>query len=225
MIQLNLLPDVKTKYIKAEASKKRIIFISILVSGISVGVILILGSYVYLGQKYQLSSLDKKIKTNSQKLKDINGLDKILTIQNQLNSLPSLHDQKPVTSRLFAYLPQITPNDVQISSLDLQYEDSTIQIVGVAKTLEAVNKFVDTLKFTEYNTDQNKTNKTAFSKVVLASFGVTDKEITYTIDMNFDTAIFSSDAKKVTFVIPKITSTRSQVEQPDALFKSNPTSE
>lgn len=221
MIQLNLLPDVKTKYIKTESSKRRIFSIAILISGVSIGIIAILGSYVYIGQKYQLRSLEDDINANSQELKNTEGLDKILTIQNQLNSLPSLHDQKPVTSRLFTFLPQITPSDVQISNLDLKYDDSTVKISGSAKTVEAVNKFVDTLKFTKYHSNQDSTDQNAFDRVVLSRFNVNDQETTYVIDMAFDPLIFNSEAKTITLSIPNITSTRSQVEQPDKLFKAN----
>jgi Tfp pilus assembly protein PilN len=222
MIQLNLVPDVKSKYISAQRKKRTVILSAITVGGVALGIVVLMASYVYLGQKVQLSLLENDIKSNTEKLKKIDGLDKILTIQNQLNVMTDLHSQKPVTTRLFTFLPQITPNDVKIANLDLSYDDGTMQISGTAKSLEAVNKFVDTIKFTDYTTDQNQDKKRAFSSVVLSSFSTSDTDTSYTIALKYDPAIFSRDSKTVSLVVPKITSTRSQTEQPGALFESKP---
>jgi hypothetical protein len=200
-----------------------VIVSSIAVSAASVSIILLLASVVYGVQTVQLSQLNKNIKDNTAKLKSIDGLDKILTIQNQLNNITKLHTDKPVVGRLFTFLPQVTPNDVQISTYNISFtEPASIQIQGTAKSLEAVNKFVDTLKFTNYTVDGGTDEKPAFSSVVLSSFGRSDKDASYNITMKYDSAIFSSSNKQVTLVVPKITSTRSQTEQPPALFKEQP---
>lgn len=221
MIQINLIPDVKDKYIKAQRKKRVVLLSSFAVCGVFIGITLILAFIVYGAQKVQLNLLENDIKKNTAQLQKIEGLDKILTVQNQLNSISGLHSQKPVTSRIFVFLPQITPTDVQISTLKLNYDDSTMNIIGTAKSLEAVNKFVDTLKFTDYTTDKTTDKKRAFSEVVLTAFSRSEKEATYTINMKFDPTIFSGDVKTVTLIVPSITSTRSQTEQPD-IFKAQP---
>jgi len=232
MIQINLLPDVKTKYITTQRNKRNIILGAVVISGASLAIVALLASYVYVGQKWRLNSLEKSINTNSAKLTSISGLNKVLTIQNQLNNLTSLHDKKPVASRFFTYIPQITPSNVQISQLDLGYDSTTLKITGSAVAIEDINKFVDTIKFTTYTTDQNQKSAKAFSAVVLASFGLggstnagtsTKYAVSYTINCTFDEAIFNSKNKTVTLQIPKITSTRSQTEQPDALFSKSTT--
>ena len=222
MIQLNLLPDVKTKYIKAQRTKRMVLVSSILISSAALGILAILASVVYGVQKVQLSHYDSEIKKNAAALQKVEGLDKILTVQNQLNQLSKLHADKPVTSRIFGFLPQITPTSVQVSALNLKYDDSSLQITGTANSLESVNKFVDTLKFTKYTIDDGTDQKTAFSSVVLTTFSRSDKDASYTITLKFDPAIFSSENKKITLVVPKITSTRSETESPDALFKAQP---
>lgn len=219
MIQLNLLPDVKNRYIKAQRTKRLVLISSIAISGAALGVVILLASVVYGAQKIQLSHYASEIKKNSAELNKIEGLDKILTIQNQLNQLDSLHSKKPVTSRLFSFLPQITPNEVQIATLSLNYANSSVQLSGTAKSVEAINKFVDTLKFTKYTVDNGTDQKPAFSSVVLSSFSTSDKGASYSLTMSFDPNIFSSSYKTVTLVVPKITSTRSQTEAPTALFK------
>ncbi|MEI6237558.1 MAG: hypothetical protein WCP03_03095 [Candidatus Saccharibacteria bacterium] len=223
MVQLNLLPDVKNEYIKSQRKKRLTILSAIVVSGSVLGIVLLMVSYVYIGQKLQLSSLNSNIKKNSAELQKINDLNKILTIQNQLDSLTGLHEQKPVTSRIFGYLPTVIPSDVQISSLNVNFAEESMDITGTTGSLGSVNKFVDTLKFTNLSIDQNTGEQRAFSKVVLTSFGVTNQQATFIIMLKFDPLIFSSQAKTVSLTVPKITSTRSQTEQPSPLFKELPT--
>ena len=222
MIQINLLPNVKTKYIKTEHTKHLVLLSTIIISIAALALIIVMGAIVYGVQNVRLNSLSSDIKTNSAKLQQTNQLDKILTIQNQLNSLPSLHSQKPVTTRLFAFLQEITPNDVQISGFTIDFSASTIDIQGTAPSLDAINQFVDTLKFTEYTTDQNQNKTSAFSNVVLTDFSRDSSGASYTIDMNFDPTIFSSQNNVVTMSVPSITSTRSEIDVPNSLFNSQP---
>lgn len=219
MIQLNLLPDVKTKYIKSQRTKRTVLLSTFIISGAALGIVLLLASVVYGAQKLRLSSLDSDIKEKSAQLKKVDSLDKILTIQNQLKALPGLHGQKPVVSRVFVFLPQVTPTDVNIASYDLKLEDSTMNFTGTAKDLSAVNKFIDTLKFTKFTTDLDQTQKPAFSSVVLTSFSRSDKNASYAVALKYDPALFSASNKTVTLVVPKITSTRSETERPTDLFK------
>ncbi|HET7827647.1 MAG TPA: PilN domain-containing protein, partial [Candidatus Saccharimonadales bacterium] len=128
---------------------------------------------------------------------------------------PSLHQQKPLTSRLFSYLPQITPVNVNIGKLNLNMSGNTMEISGTADTIQSVNTFVDTLKFTYYTVGNNSTSQTpAFSNVVLSQVDRNSNQATYTIDLNFDPALFGA-AKNVQLVVPKETTTRSVLDSPD----------
>lgn len=222
MIQLNLLPDIKTKFINTERTKHLTIVSALSVCGAMIVIVLILLGITYGSQKSKLSSLDNQISTNSSQLQSIDGLNKILTIQNQLNSLTTLHSQKPVTSRLFTYLPQITPANVYIGDITIKYADNSLAINGTANTLELVNKFVDTLKFTDYTSDQSDTKLPAFSSVVLASFSKAEQAYNYSVTMFFDPVIFSGDYKSISLEVPNKISTRSQTEQPDLIFQEQP---
>ena len=102
-----------------------------------------------------------------------------------------------------------------------------MKITGTADSLQSVNKFVDTLKFTTYSvvpadgtTPEPSTTK-PFSAVVLSDFTRTDKEVTYTITLSFDPVIFNS-ANNIKLSVPKIISTRSETEKPTDLFKALP---
>lgn len=226
MIQFNLLPDVKQQYIKAKNLKRTAVVISMIVAASALFIFVLLFTTVNILQKKHLSDLSKDIKTQTATLKNTPDLDKVLTIQNQLKSLPDLHNQKPVVSRLFTYIAQLTPAKINIGKLDVDFDAKTINITGTADALSSVNQFVDTMKFTTYayptgDTAGTNTSGKAFTGVVLGSFGRTDKDATYQISLSFDPLIFDS-SKNITLTVPKITSTRSETEKPTDLFKALP---
>lgn len=220
MIQFNLLPDIKQQYLKAQRQKHLVVFISTIASVVSIGVFVVLFLVVQVWQKQSINDLNDDIKNYSSQLEGTEDLDKILTVQNQLKSLPGLHDEKAVSSRTFGYVTQLTPAKAKISKLDIDFAKNTISISGSADALSTVNAYVDTLKFTKYTTndDQPQTNS-AFSAVVLSAFARTSTEATYTISAKFDPVIFSQ-RQEVTLTVPKITSTRSVTEQPKDLFQA-----
>lgn len=225
MIQINLLPDVKSNYIKAQRSKRLIIISAVLVSAVAVGLLAIVGG-IYATQKLVLSQLDSSIDKNIKTLQTTADLDKVLTIQNQLGALDKLHGDKPVSSRLLDILMRTTPNEVQVSSVSLNFADSTIAVNGTATNLLAVNKYVDTLKFAKYTTDSAPDQQTkAFSSVVLSSFNSADDEATYAITFKFDPAIFSGTNTSVNFIVDSMVTTRSETERPKELFKAQDTTE
>ena len=224
MIQFNLLPDVKLEYIRTQRLKQTVVSISVLAAGVALTILILLFLVVDVFQKQHLKAVNNDIKTNTAKLKSIPDLNKILTIQNQLNSLPSLHAKKPVTSRLFGYISQIVPDKVNISQLQIDFDANTITFTGSADSIATVNKFVDTLKFTNYTVGDSTDTTNAFSQVVLTSFSRLDKGgASYAITADFDTNIFDS-SKTVKLVVPTLTTTRSETEKPSDTFKEQPTS-
>ena len=152
MIQFNLLPDVKLEYLKTERTKHKIMLISGVTAAAALLILATLFLVVNVLQKQHLSNLNKDIKTYSDKLNSTKDLNKILTIQNQLKSLPEMHDQKVVASRLFNYMSQLTPNQANIAKFTIDFAASTISFSGGTDSLETVNKFTETLKFTTYTT-------------------------------------------------------------------------
>jgi len=219
MIQFNLLPDIKQQYLKAQRQKHLVSFISTLATLAAIAIFVVLLLVVQVWQKKSISDLNGDIKKYSHELSSTDDLNKILTVQNQLKSLPALHDQKAVASRMFDYTTQLTPAKATISKLNLDFAANTVSITGSADSLATVNTYVDTLKFTKFTTngdDQQSGN--AFSSVVLSTFGRTGNETTYTITANFDPLIFSQE-QSATLTVPKITTSRSATEQPTDLFK------
>jgi hypothetical protein len=200
---------------------------AMVVAGSSLAIFILLFVTVNVLQKQHLNNLGNDIKRDSQKLQGIEGLDRVLTVQNQLNKLTELHDAKPVLSRFKEYIAQTTPAQVSYASIDVDILTSTIRFTGSADSLKTVNQFVDTLKFTKYTVGDATEQTNAFSEVVLTTFGKDDKGASYEINLKFDPVIFASQSD-VKLVVPNIVTTRSAVEKPTEnllLPLSNPTTE
>ena len=217
MIQLNLLPDVKQEYLKAERTKRLVVVSAVSVTAAALGILILLAAVVFVFQKKYMNDLTKDITTYSNDLKNTTDLDKILTVQNQLNAVNTLHEKKQDTARLMPFIRQITPVQASVSNATIDFDTTTITLTGAADSLVTVNKFVDTLKFTNYKLDGGETK--AFSDVVLSSFGRADKGASYTLTLSFDPTIFDN-TKQVELVVPARITTRSETEKPTALFEA-----
>ncbi len=219
MIQFNLLPDVKLEYIHTRRRKRTVLAFSALITSVSLTILVITFLVANVWQKVTLDKLDTEIKAHAKTLQETPDIDKILTIQNQLNSLPGLHDQKPVASRLFTYLSQTTPSQATISRMQVNFDANTMTLSGGAESIEIINKFVDTLKFTQYATIDTPEPINAFTDVVLTNFGRDEKTATYTINLVFDPAIFAGSSEDIKLIVPQLITTRSETERPTELFK------
>lgn len=231
MIQINLLPDVKLDFVKARRMKRTVITVCVLVSALSLTVFTLFFISVSVVQKQHLNNLDEDITEQTKELEAIPDIAKILTVQNQLNSLPALHKEKPVASRIFTYIQQLAPQEASISSLTVDFDQQTMTISGNAVNLASVNKFVDTLKFTSYAYETGETapaKTAAFSEVTLSQFGVSNtgasskKAASYTITFKYAPEIFSSE-NKTKLVIPNQVTTRSATEKPQGVFEATTT--
>lgn len=228
MVEFNLLPDVKIQYLKTKRIEYLVIALSIIVGGLSLVVFVLLFLFVDVGQKVKLDDLTSQINSYTAQLSSNKSLNQILTVQHQLETIPSLENQSPTVSRLFGYLAQVVPVNVTISSLNLTFATNNMTITGGADSLDTVNQFVDTLKYTKFNdvTDNSK-NNIAFSSVVLSSFNYSNSSggsnapaAQYSITLNFNPLLFNS-ADTINLVVPTEITTRSILNQP-VLFKANP---
>ncbi len=225
--QLNLLPDVKMDYIKAQRTRRLAISIALLVTAAAVALLVLLIGAEGL-QKKHLNDLSRDITNDSAKLQAKPQITKILTVQNQLESLTNLHDSKPAASRLFDYLNELTPAQVDITDLKLDFTQQTESITGTADSLSSVNQYVDTLKFTTYSVKGTPGSQPAFSNVVLSSFSLSKQAdnnnhpADYTITLSYDKTIFDI-TQNVSLSVPSLTTTRLGVAQPLDLFQAAPT--
>jgi Tfp pilus assembly protein PilN len=226
MIEFNLLPDVKVQYLRTKRTQHLIITLSAIVGAASFAVFLLLFLFVDVGQKVRINQLDSQISSSSAQLTSNKNLNQILTVQNQLETIPTLEAQAPTTSRLFGYLSQVVPANATISSLAINFSTDNVTISGGADTLATVNTLVDTLKYTTYNDATTKASSvSAFKTVVLSSFGYSGtatngQTAQYSVAFNFDPILFKS-TDSITLVVPSETTTRSILNQPQ-LFKASP---
>lgn len=218
MIQFNLLPNVKLEFVRAKRLKRLTIVVASLVAGATLTIFVILFVVVQVLQKKYSTDLTQDIKAESSTLVGTQDLNKILTIQNQLNSLTALHEQKPVATRLFDYLKQVTPAKVSIASLNIDFDTQTVNITGSADSISTVNVFADTLKFTTFKTNKDVTGN-AFSSVVLTGFGRDLKGASYQMSFKFEPTIFSGVSEVSITVPPNKITTRSETEKPEDLFQ------
>jgi len=225
MIQLNMLPDVKIEFIRLSRIKRLVIGISIVVVVVSIVVLISLISLVDGVQRTNLHNLNNSITKYKTSIVSTPNLNKILTIQNQLESLPNLENQKPVVSRLFGYIQQLTPTNVTISNLTVDFTKGSIEVTGNANNLATVDQCVDTFKFSTYTTSSTSPSLNVFSNVVLTSFALSQGAAAYVINANFNPIIFNSAHNNVQLNVPSEYSTRSITQQPDLqLFNTPPKS-
>ena len=203
-IQFNLLPDVKLEYEQAKSNQKRVTTIAATASAICFGLFLL--SFLTVGglQHKQLSDADKKITETNSKIKAIPDIQTILTVQDQLNALPNLDAQKHIMSRLFDYLPKLSPPNSGINDLTLDTAGNTLSVSGAANSVQTVNTFVDTLKAATYSVGSSKASLPAFNNVILGSINRDTSGSTYTITAGFDQALFNA-SQVVSLNVPQLT--------------------
>lgn len=210
MIQFNLLPDVKLEYLKARRTKQLVFVVAFILSAAALAVLILVFVTVKIVQQKSLSDADEDITKYSNQLKAIPDIDKILTVQNQLNTLTVLHDDKAVSSRTFSFIRQLTPSTVTLSTLTIDYTANTVTLGGSASALDQVNVYIDTLKQTTFSDSKTKTEVKAFSDVVLSQFGRGDKGATFSLTFIFKPEIFDS-ADNISLAVPNIVTSPEQL--------------
>ena len=229
MIQLNLLPDLKKEFIKAQKNKALIISISLLTTMGALGLSVLLFLYVTFGQQVQIDLVTNDIKNKTAKLREVHDINKYLTIQNQLSSIPTLHANKGAFSRLFTFLGVLNPaapNNANLTNLQAAEEDKSIAFTGTTASFETLNNFVDTLKnaevvYTPAGSSEALTEK-MFKDVLLQSSGITrqgnNSTVGFTVKAYYNDQAFNATNSNVTAKVPSIITTGSVTGSPTPLF-------
>lgn len=214
MKQINLIPDLKSEHLKAQRTRNTVISISLLVSGGFVALVVILFLHVNVNQRNHSNNLRDHINELSEEYSSIEDLDKVVTVQRQLESLPSLHDEKPLVSRLPQYLSVITPENIELSEVDLNLEEGLATITGNGTNVTAVNVFTDTIKNATYKLESNPDNEERpFTNVILDTITTDDETSIFEIKLSFDPLLFTSH-EKITLTVPEGDFTLSERERP-----------
>jgi len=203
MIQINLLPDVKREYLKSQQQKHLFIIASVIVSLIAISGLVLLFLYVQVIQPRHRANLQKDIDSGIQTLKNTKDAVKIVTVQGVLEQIPALQDTKMITSNIFGYLTDFTPQNVSYSEVRLDLTSSTLSLSGETTTLEQTNVLANNLKSASfvYTQSEKQQSLQPFSEIVFGSLGKTSdstngKGVTFQIDMKINPQIFKQDVKK-----------------------------
>lgn len=231
MIEINLIPDVKLELIKSQRARAKVVTFSILTGVISIAIVVLLAFYVYGVQNIRSVLYDKTIDEEFSKLSEVGDLDKALTIQNQLSKISELHDNKNMYSRFFNVLLAIippSPNDIKISSLDVDSTAKTISIDGQASNgyaaLEVFKKTIAgaDIKYEDSEGQEQKTTLASEISTKDVSYGEDSdgaKVLRFTISFVYDDSLFSPKSKNMSvFIGTKGNVTDSYVGIPKSIF-------
>lgn len=227
MIQLNLLPDLKKEFLKAQKTKSLVISTSIFVTIGAVGLSALLFVYVTFVQQLQINLATDDIKNKENQLTSIQDIDKYLTVQAQLAALPDLHNAKGSYDRLFTLLSVINPsapNNVNLSNLQLATDANSMVITGTTGSFETLNVFVDTLKNAEISYKKNGAGETQkenmFEQVLIQASGFSrigsKNLVSFTVKTVYSPSVFDVQNTDIVPSIPSITTTQSVTESPQA---------
>ncbi len=225
MIQVNLIPDLKAEFLKAQRTKNFVMSIAFIVAAGFIGLVVFMSIYVYVWQKQHSDNLEDHIGRLTTEYQENQDLGKIVTVQKQLEQLPLLHAEKPLIARTPQILSVITPEDpekpagerkiVTLRSIDFDFETNTMIISGNADTVLAWTQFVNSVKNAKYYVlDDIENELPAFSNVISNSLGNDDEGASFELTFEFDPQIFLIH-DEVTLYVPEIDSTQSALEAPN----------
>lgn len=228
MISINLIPDVKANYLKSQQTKYAVMLSAFVITALFVGATLLL--WLFTGfQKQVINGVEEDIDNSVTKISQIENLEQIVTVKNQLDAIPGLHDQKPVTSRLFNYLVFLVPDNIGLSKASVDYSGANfdaaltdiigqdevligggIELSGKGDSFRDVNTFADGLKNATFTSTNTPDDTKAFYNVTLKSISKDAEEgAFFTIQAAFHENLFSFIEDEVLLKVPSITSSPS----------------
>lgn len=216
MIQLNLLPDIKKEFLRAEKTRNLVIGFSILATIIAVGVTVFLAFFVYIVQGAYSGFLSSDIQKHYKELQGQTDINKYLTIQNQSAKLDALHDSKYLYSRGFDYLRQLNPsnpNSATLTAAAFTKETNEATLEGNTANFETLNAYKTTLENAQLNykdADGKNISINMFDSVSLVTAVVTDmqnrgSQATFKIVAVYNKAVFDPAIKNATLSVPQKT--------------------
>jgi Tfp pilus assembly protein PilN len=238
MIRINLLPDVKLEYLRTKRTQARVISIATIVT-IGVVALLVLMLLIIGGQAIRKSYLTTEIKKKETALKSVEDIGKYLTIQNQLATLPALHQNKSDLSRLFTYLIRLNPaepNNISFfTNVELKSDDTSnvITFNGETKNYTSLTTFRDTLanaklQYVKTAEDGKKETVTEqlFETVTVASStleknALSGTVVTFKIEGTYNPNAFLASVEEPTLIVPNKTTTQSAEASPNVFNKSS----
>ncbi len=231
MIELNLLPDVKKEFIKAQRTRNRVVSGAIMVSLIAGGAVAFLATTVYGAQALLIKNMNDQITNNHKELAKKQEIDKYLAVQSQLDALHKVSQQRDIDSRLLGYLPQLNPappSNVTLYTLSLDKSIKSLVIDGSANSFEAVNNFRSTLQNAKitYKLDGEDKDVMFFSAVEVTAPGMSKAEgkvtVAFKATLTYAPEVFDEHITDIKVIVPKLVTSDGDQNAPKELFKEAP---
>ncbi len=231
MIQLNLLPELKTKYIKTKRSERAILFVTITTSLIALTILIVTYLAVDVYQKNHLANISDQIKTDSAKITSNADVNKMITIQNRLDSntaLPSLYKDRISPTLIFDYLKKVVTPGITISTITIDYKTGVLGFSGKANSLLEGNVFYNTLLYAKYSPTAASQPTLLFQGTQMTGLNAapadtgnakTQDKISYSVTTRIPTNLFINNVDPSTISVPQKDVTRSTLDQPTDIFK------
>ena len=230
MIEINLIPDVKQEFLRAQRMRNAAVSFSIMIGIIAAGIVGFLA--LLLGAQLVHENVQKNAITSEfAKLKSINGVSDLLTIQSQLQSISVLNDNRSMTSRAFDTIVAITPsapNDVKISNVAIDPAENMMTIEGSTSSgYSATDVFRKTILNTKVTYQSDGTNETVpLTETVemgQTSYGedaTGQRVLRFKLSFTYPEQLLSNAGKSVRVQSPtgQIDVTDSKSRVPDTLF-------
>lgn len=238
MIQLNLLPDIKIQYQKARRTQAKVVSGAILVSIVSVGAVVLAVMWVYGIQGLHKAQLTKGIEKKYSELSAIKDIDKYVTVQSQLKNISGLHAQKTIMSRTFDVMAKVNPkapNNVRISTLNIDTATNTMMIDGQTDSYTGLETFRDTLKnaslnYTTTGEEGGMMTEPLFTpeSVIILTQGVGKTNegkvlVSFKISVEYNPKVFARDSENVAITVPNKETTQSKEDAPSVFSQAEAT--
>ncbi|QQS21669.1 hypothetical protein IPM09_04090 [Candidatus Saccharibacteria bacterium] len=230
MIEVNLIPDVKQAFIRAQKMRNMAITLAIVIGVTAGGVVALLALFLG-GQAITETVVRDNIKKDFKTFQSIDNIENVLTIQNQLSKISDIHQNKSIDSRVFDLLAAINPpapNDIKISNIKLDPETKNLTIEGSAVNgYPATETFRKTILNTklESGSGDDLSSVTLTDKVIMGETSYGEganggKVLRFSLSFTYPEGLFDNTLQSIKVVTPtnKIDVTDSRTRVPDSLF-------
>jgi Tfp pilus assembly protein PilN len=230
MIQLNLLPDVKKEFLKAQGLRNMVVTVCIITTVAFVAVLIVLYGII-AGQIIKKNGVTDDIKKNAATIanaQDKDELDEYLTVQNQLSKISALKEEQQIYSRLFEFLQKLNPavpNNAELTTVRVIDSTSyTIELEGSTKDFQSLNVYKTTLENAKISYVDGEgspvKDEALFESVQVVESSISQSSevpsVTFQIQVVYNPAAFASSTTTIDIKIDNVITSDSDISAPKA---------
>ncbi len=165
---VNLLPQAKQDKQKDVRKRSLVLTLLVVINGGLIGLMVVL-FLITQTQHLVISRVQSSINDKEQQISSTKNVQDILTLQHNLNALPSLYSGRVALTKFFALLEDVSPNSVFVTSLSTG-QSGKLEVTGTAPNYASVSTLADAMKQKSFKS-VNLTSATGQNGVV--SFTIT----------------------------------------------------